>query len=79
MKIKKNKKILETMFRLRNNVSYIIYWTVLHQTDKAIKSRAISIHTQKNKKLKIQCQRQHHNKESDHCNNYLKYVKCNML
>ena len=66
------------MFRLRNNVSYIIYWTVLHQINKAIKSRVISIHTPKNKKLKIQCQRQHHNKESDHCNNYLKYVNFNM-
>ena len=41
------------MFRLRNNVSYIIYWTVLHQIDKAIKSREISIQTQKNKKLKF--------------------------
>ena len=66
------------MFKLRNNVSSIIYWTVLHQINKAIKSRAISIHTRKNKKLKILCQRQHHNKESDHCNNYLKYVNCNM-
>ena len=70
----KKKKILETMFKLRNNVSSIIYWTVLHQINKAIKSRVISIHTRKNKKLKILCQRQHHNKESDHCNNYLKYV-----
>ena len=36
-KRKTKKKILETTLKLRNNVSSIIYWTILHQINKAIK------------------------------------------
>ena len=42
-KRKIKKKILETTSKLRNNVSTIIYRTVLHQINKAIKSRTKSI------------------------------------
>ena len=71
-------KILETTLNLRNNVSSIIYRTVLHQINKAIKSRTKSILTSHDKKLKILRQRQHCNEESDYCNSYFKYTVCNM-
>ena len=77
-KQKIKKKILETTLKLKNNVSSIIYWTVLHQINKAIKSRTKSILTRHDKKLKILHQRQQHNDESDYCNNYFKYTICNM-
>ena len=77
-KQKIKKKILETTLKLKNNVSSIIYWTVLHQINKAIKSRTKSILTCHDKKLKILHQRQQHNDESDYCNNYFKYTICNM-
>ena len=77
-KQKVKKKILETMLKMRNNVSSIIYWTVLHQINRAIKSRTKSILTCHDKKLRILQQGQHHNKESDYCSNYFKYTVCNM-
>ena len=64
--------------KLRNNVSFIIYPTSLLKIDKAIKSRTKSLLTRHDKKLKILLQRQHHNEESDYCNNYLRYNVCNM-
>ena len=77
-KRKIKKKILETTLKLRNNISSIIYRTVLHQINKATKSRTKSILTRHDKKLKILRQRQHHNEESDYCNNCFKYTVCNM-
>ena len=41
-KRKIKRKILETTLKLRNNISSIIYWTVLHQINKATKSRTKS-------------------------------------
>ena len=70
--------ILETTLKLRNNVSSIICQTVLHQINKAIKSQTKSILTSHDKKLTILRQRQHHNDQSDYCNNYFKYTVCNM-
>ena len=77
-KRKIRKKILETMLKLRNNISSIIYRTVLHQINKATKGRTKSILARHDKKLKILRQRQHHNEESDYCKNYFKYTVCNM-
>ena len=57
-KRKIKKKILETTLKLRNNVSLIIYRTVLHQINTAIKSRTKSILTRHDKKFKILCPRQ---------------------
>ena len=78
-KRKIKKKILETTLKLRNNVSSINYWTLLHQINKAIKTRTKSILIHNDKKLKILRQRQHHNKESNYCNNYcFKHTVCNI-
>ena len=77
-KWKVKKKILETTLILRNNVSSINYQADFHQINKAIKSRTKSTLTRHDKELKILSQRQHHNEESDYCNNYFKYTVCNM-
>ena len=77
-KRKIKKKIFETTLKLRNNISSIIFQTVLHQINKATKSRTKSILIRHDKKLQILRQRQHHNEESDYCKIYIKYTVCSV-
>ena len=76
-KLKKN--FLEVTGKLRRKVTVIIYSTLLHQINKAIKSKEKGISTHHTKKTnKVRQQQQQIRSAQNHSTTYLKHTVCNM-
>ena len=78
-KRKLKKKILEVTGKLRKKVRVIIYSTILHQINKAIKSKEKAISTRHTKKInKLRQLQQQIRSAQNHTTTYLKHTVCNM-
>ena len=78
-KQKLKRKILEVIGKLRRKVSVIIYSTILHQINKAIKSKEKAISTRHTKKInKLRQRQQQIRSAQNHTTTYLKHTVCNM-
>ena len=78
-KRKLKKKFLEVTGKLRRKVTVIIYSTILHQINKAIKSKEKAISTRHTKKINKLCRRQQQIRSAQNqSTTYLKHTVCNM-
>ena len=78
-KRKLKKKILEETGKLRRKVTVIIYGTILHQINKAIKTKEKAISTRHTKKInKLRQWQQQIISAQNHSTTYLKHTVCNM-
>ena len=78
-KRKLKKKILEVTGKLKKKVRVIIYSTILHQINKAIKSKEKAISTRHTNKInKLRQLQQQIRSTQNHTTTYLKHTVCNM-
>ena len=78
-KRKLKKKVLEVTGQLRGKVTVIIYSTILHQIDKAMKSKEKAILTRHTNKInKLRQWQQQIRSAHNHYTTYLKHTVCNM-
>ena len=78
-KWKLKKQIFEVTGKLRRKVTVLIYSTILHQINKAIKSKETAISTRHTKKInKLRQRQQQIRSAQNHSTTYLKHTVCNM-